>query len=52
MRKMSTNVGPKETKQSYAFTSAKRIQHQEKVYSVNIPFAKYPGGTPTKPGSA
>lgn len=50
MRQLSTNIGPTETKQSYAFTSAKRNQHKQKVYSVNIPFSKYT--TPTKPGSA
>ena len=54
-RGKSTNIGPTETKQSYAFTSEKRKKHQQEVYSVNIPFSKYPGQSAnklTKPGSA
>ena len=46
-RGTNASVGPKETKQSYAFTSEKRKQNHQKVYSVNIPFSKY-----DKPGSA
>ena len=55
LRDNSSNIGPAETRTSYQATSNYRNFNRQKVYSVNIPFSKYPGAagnSPAKPGSA
>lgn len=53
MRDNGSSIGPTETKQSYAYTSQKRNEQRQKVYSVNIPFSKYNNGPQSpKPASA
>jgi len=52
MRETATNIGPEDTKKTYAYTSEQRQQQKLKVYSVNIPFAKYPTASAEKPASA
>jgi len=50
MRENYSKVGPTDTRNNYADTSAQRNNQRQKTFSVNIPFAKY--ATPSKPNSA
>ena len=41
MRETAHKASNADTKATYAYTSARRHETKQKVYSVNIPFSKY-----------
>ena len=49
-RDLNTKIGPNETRSSFNYTTQKRNEARNKVYSVNIPFSKY-GSPQAKPAT-